>query len=357
MSLKKSLGTIGIAVFIGIIVMSIYKCNVTENKHNKAQKALANFLHCTIEEINCKSLAGGLAEGTVNRCQYKDKAYLVKLFEGHEELGKKEIAWTHHASDLGVGPHMHYGDLLGTFLITEFVQGHSLTLPEAHNPIILKNLAHKLLLLHTSSAPWAQEEKIMPRIEEKYKNLTLSSGPLKEMLEKDWQILKKTENVLQSMHVPATPCQNDLNPRNIFVGENSKITIIDWGDASLSNPYYDVAVFSVLHQLTKEAEIIFLQEYNPLLLEPVWQNYFKNLKQMVRFEFALNLLGGVEAENKKLLDKDSLPKVEKLEIYIKSFASYTPLHTEFLYSMALASLNQFSENMQLQYIIDKMNNI
>ena len=34
------------AVFIGIIVMSIYKCKVTENKYNKAQKALADFLHC-----------------------------------------------------------------------------------------------------------------------------------------------------------------------------------------------------------------------------------------------------------------------------------------------------------------------
>lgn len=56
--------------------------------------------------------------------------------------------------------------------------------------------------------------------------------------------------------VPLVPCHNDLNWDNIFIDDNH-VTFIDWGDAALANPYFDIAAFFVLNGVKSENKKLF----------------------------------------------------------------------------------------------------
>ena len=141
--------------------------------------------------------------------------------------------------------------------------------------------------------------------------------------------------------VPLAPCHNDLNWGNIFV--NNDVTLIDWGDATLGNPYYDIAAFFVLNVIEPENEKLFLEHYDTKLLNPQWQAYMRLLKQLVYFEFALNLLLGVQAGKSELLHVHELPKVSPISYYLTLLAKKeVKVDSDFLHTMALASLNEMN---------------
>ena len=78
---------------------------------------------------------------------------------------------------------------------------------------------------------------------------------------------------LQSLAISPVPCHNDLNPGNIFAN-NNQVTLIDWGDAALGNPYYDIAAFFVLNVIEPENEKLFFEQYDAQILNPQWQAYY-----------------------------------------------------------------------------------
>jgi thiamine kinase-like enzyme len=179
------------------------------------------------------------------------------------------------------------------------------------------------------------------RIDTKYKKLTVS-GELYDLLKKSFQYVKSIQTRLQDLTVSLAPCHNDLNPGNIFV-HNDQVTFIDWGDAALGNPYYDIAAFFVLNVIEAENQKLFFEHYDKKLLSPEWQAYMHLCKQVVYFEFALNLLGGVQAGKNELLHAIHIPEVQTVNYYLTRLAARdVEIDSIFLYSMALASVNKIS---------------
>ncbi len=179
-------------------------------------------------------------------------------------------------------------------------------------------------------------------INTKYKKLNCS-GELKDLLEDSLQHIKKIEPHLQSLEVAPVPCHNDLNPGNIFTN-NDQVTLIDWGDSSLGNPYYDIAAFFVLNMIEPENEKLFLQQYDAKLLSPQWQTDMELYKQVVYFEFTLNLLSGVQAGKGELLHAPHIPQVNNVNYYLTLLAKReVEIDSSFLYSMAIASLNKLKQ--------------
>ena len=303
-----------------------------------ALKVLAIFLNQPEKDISCMELTGGSEEGTIFKCTNQNADYVIKFFSNIQS-GKNEIAWTQHASDLGVGPKFFHADPAGSYMITEFAKGTSLVPDTANLPAILKNIAAKLASLHYSSAPFAHASDIFERIDAKYKKLNFS-GALKDMLEQRWQQAKTIEAQIKSFGAPLAPCHNDLNWGNIFVN-NNQVTLIDWGDAALGNPYYDIAAFLVLNCIEPENEKLFFEQYDAKLLIPQWRAYMQSLKQLVYFEFALNLLLGVQAGKKELLHVNEIPVVQHVNYYLSLLAKKeVNVDSEFLHNMAIASLNE-----------------
>ena len=133
-----------------------------------------------------------------------------------------------------------------------------------------------------------------------------------------------------------------MNWGNIFVN-NDHVTLIDWGDAALGNPYYDIAAFLALNCVRAENEQLFFEHYDAKLLTPQWQAYMQSLKQLVYFEFALNLLLGVQTSKNELLHAQELPKVNRISYYLTVLAKKeVKVDSDFLSTMAIASLNEMN---------------
>lgn len=319
--------------------LSAKKNNFSHDQPNiVAQKVLAAYLKQPVNDISCTLLTGGSDEATVIKCTHCAKNYVVKLFSV-SDVGKNEIVWTQHASDLGVGLKLYYADPAGSYMIIEFVKGNSLVPATANTPAIIKNIATSLARLHHSSTPFAHVSDMFTRIEAKYSKLRCS-GELKNRMENGLEHAKKIKAQLQSLVIPLVPCHNDLNPGNIFAN-NNHIALIDWGDAALANPYYDIAAFFILNVIDKKNEKLFFEQYDAKLLNQQWQVRIQLYKQLVYFEFALNLLLGVQANKSELLHKQHIVQSNDLNHHLTLLAERTvEIDSAFLYNMAVASLDR-----------------
>lgn len=311
---------------------------MNDNKSRVASKVVADFLAQPARNVACSELSGGSEEGTIFKCSYENASYVIKFFT-KKEAGENEIAWTKHAGDLGIGSKLYYADPDGTYMITQFEQGSSLTPDTVNAPAIIKGIALNLARLHHSSASFAHEGDMFKRIATKYEKLQ-ASGPLKDLLERDWLQVKKIGSQIKNVNVPLVPCHNDLNWGNIFINDY-QVTFIDWGDAALANPYFDVAAFLVLNLITPENENVFFHYYDEQLSNAEQKAYVQLLKQLVYFEFALNLLLGVQESKKELLHLQEMPTADPVGHYLTLLAKKeVDVNASFLYTMAVASLNQ-----------------
>lgn len=331
---------VGILI-VGIIIMTLPHKNsfFHDQPSVAAKKALAAFLNQPADDISCKLLTAS-EEAIIVKCTHQVTSYIVKLFSTSQS-GENEIAWTRHASDLGIGPKLYYADSTGNYMLIEFAKGNSLVPATANTPAIIKSIATSVARLHHSSAPFAHESDMFARIDTKYKKLNCS-GILKDMSENDLQQVKKIETQLQSLEISPVPCHNDLNWGNIFAS-NNRVTLIDWGDAAPGNPYYDIAAFFVLNVIEKENEKLFFEQYDGKLLSAEWQAYMQLYKQLVYFEFALNLLLGVQARKSELLHAQDITQVNHINYYLTLLAEQeVEIDSAFLYNMAIASLKKMA---------------
>jgi|GEM_PF-2262634 len=319
--------------------MSIVSINNLSLQQHK--QVLAEFLAQSADAISCQLLSGGSEEGNLAKCTHDGTDYVIKFF-GESAFGANEILWTLHASELGIGPHVYYTDPAGRHMITEFVHGNSLVPSTANTPVVIQGVATCLSKLHHSSLPAARASDLFVRIDTKYKKLQCS-GQLKNMVDSGMMYVGGAKDQWQSHKVPSVPCHNDLNWGNIFVDGN-RVTLIDWGDAALGNPYYDIAAFLVLNVINPQVEKLFFERCDPQLLEPAWQEYMHACKQLVYLEFALNLLLGVQAGNSTLLHAEYISLPDGIDSYLSRLAARNvEVNSTFLYEMAIASLNRMME--------------
>lgn len=326
---------------LGIVIMVV--SNKDSFSHNDsstfAQKVLADFLQQPIDTVYCTLLTDGFREAAIVKCTHNIKDYIIKIFT--DKSGKNEIAWTKQASDLGIGPRFYYADPSASYMIIEYVNGSSLTPEIANKPQIIESISRSLSLLHNSCVTFAHASHIFTRIYSKYNKLSCS-GQLKNILENSSNHVQQIEKKLKDIIVPLVPCHNDLNPGNIFV-DNNQVTLIDWGDAALANPYYDIAVFLVLNVVESENEKLFFQHYDTKLLSSEWQNYMYLCKELIYFEFALNLLLGVQANTSELLNIQNISQFNNLSYYLTHLAKQdVEINSTFLYNMAIASLSKIN---------------
>ncbi len=302
-----------------------------------AAKILADILNQPVDSIFCELLKGGTEEDIAVKCRsYDTTDYVIKLFKS-PELGKNEIEWTRLASDLQIGPKLFHADSAGNYMIMAFAQGTNLVPATANMSEVIKSLVSSLSRLHQSAASFARPSDMFSRIETKYKKLN-SSGQIEKTLEDSRELVEKIKVEFQEIPVALVPCHNDLNPGNIYVLDH-RITLIDWGDSALGNPYYDIAAFFVLNVIEPNNEKLFFEQYDAKMLLPEWQRYMQLCKQLVHFEFALNLLLGVQAGKRELLHEPLIPQVKPVSFYLTQLAERNiKIDSEFLYHMASASL-------------------
>jgi thiamine kinase-like enzyme len=295
--------------------------------------------------LQLQELSGGLSTPIIYKASYDLNKYVLKsLYPG--KIGVHESTYARHAADLEVGPHVYSVDAESGWMVTDFIEGATITptLLEQNSCALLKSLAESLNKLHHSKAPIPAKTNIFHEISWLYQALS-PSQELKEILEKALAFVPNLKKRIESVPVLAVPCHRDLHPRNILVS-NNRVWLVDWQAAAIANPYYDLAYFIVNNALTPEQEKEFLSFYNPELVSPFWVNYLSDLKQVVRLTDVLNLLRIVQSLDPSLLQQPLISPAYGVEKFLEQFAENTEEDSSvFLYNFALALLEAYWENL------------
>ena len=157
------------------------------------------------------------------------------------------------ASGIGLAPQVLYISKDYSFVITEFILS-----PHPRNQILqieqnIYNIADSLRKLHHGPKfprEWSVFDYIRRTIPEHISDK-------QRLLLHD---LKQIEQILMKAEFPKQPCHNDIHHRNLFVMDNQTL-FIDWEDAGMNDPYWDLARVSAEFALTPEMEDLLLARY------------------------------------------------------------------------------------------------
>ncbi len=220
------------------------------------------------KEIKSTPLSGGITNLNY-KIETDGKAYVLRITGADtDKLGIRRDVEYHantEAGKLGVAPEVLYFIEPEGYLLTRFVSGKHLPPDVITLPVNLQRVARKLRLFHNRAPQLNGEFNVFRRVE----MLTGTSKLYNSLFpfDFDWMMHKMNqveEALLKDPYVP-TPCHNDLLNLNWLdedvPGELGEIRLLDWEYAGMGDVVYDLANFSLHHQLSDDQVRLLLKEY------------------------------------------------------------------------------------------------
>jgi thiamine kinase-like enzyme len=171
-----------------------------------------------------------------------------------------EHAATVAAAGVGVGPEVVAFIRPEGYLVTRFIEGTPLPMESVHDAAVLARVADSLRLFHDNAA--IPGLFIPLRIVEAYRALAVARGvripPEYELAQ---AVGRRIELALIASPIELRPCHNDLLNAN-FIDDGQRLRIVDWEYAGMGDPFFDLANFSVNHELTPDDDTALLAAYD-----------------------------------------------------------------------------------------------
>jgi thiamine kinase-like enzyme len=237
-------------------------------------------------DLKTTPLDGGITNKNF-KVEVGGDAYVIRITgEKTELLGiNREFEYLANklAGEYGIGPEAVYFIRPEGYLVTRYLDSRPLPVQEITTNENIKKVASVLKKIHS-----------MPPIEGKFdifkviEDYTLTVKEYKVEFPHDFEWIsaraKDAENSLSKY--PYTPClcHNDLLNANFLFDGN--IRILDWEYAGMGDVFFDLANFSVHHQLTDEQDRWMLECYFGEVSPQAWGR-LKILKSMSDFREAM----------------------------------------------------------------------
>ncbi|MBA2359943.1 MAG: phosphotransferase family protein [Actinobacteria bacterium] len=158
-------------------------------------------------------------------------------------------------ADLGVGPEVV--DFVEGSLVTRFVEGQPVPVEEMRRPEVLRETADLLRRVHDGPAFPARFDAF--RVVEAYHDTAAAHGV--RVPDAYRKAKAKADRIEQELgHRAEHPCHNDLLNAN-FIRSPDGIRIVDWEYAGIGDRFFDLANFSVNHELPEEQSDVLLGAY------------------------------------------------------------------------------------------------
>lgn len=172
-----------------------------------------------------------------------------------------ELAATMKAAALGIGPEVVAFVEPEGWLVTRFIEGEIPSPERMRQPEMLSRVARALSRFHTLGVtlPGAFDSF---RVVESYRDTALARGGLIPG-EYDWahEIAGRIKSKrLSARSYRQASCHNDLLNAN-FLDDGERLRIVDWEYAGMGDYFFDLANFSINHELDEGARAILLREY------------------------------------------------------------------------------------------------
>ena len=210
------------------------------------------------EKVDLERLGGGITNHNFV-ARVNGEAYVLRIAGTDTELlgidRTAEHAAAKIAADLGVGPEVV--DFVEGSLVTRFVEGGVVPLEELRRPERLREAAGLLRRVHEGPDFPAKFDSF--RVVEIYRWRAEEHGV---RIPPAYDDAKARADEIEQALGPRReqPCHNDLLNAN-FIGSPEGIRIVDWEYAGMGDPFFDLANFSVNHELIEQEVETLLAAY------------------------------------------------------------------------------------------------
>lgn len=296
-----------------------------------------------IHQYESVPLIGGLSKNTQYLYLVNDNKYVVRVLGEIPSKRQSEVNIHCLAADNGIAPKLYYYDDKYSFIIMDFIEGHTLYLEDAKRYDVLNFIAQKVHLINqldgskfTNKDGW----NLFAQINKDYNKIkTQDNVILNCMIEQTFKGMEIIHQSLEEQLRPLVFCHNDLNYRNIFFTKKD-VVLIDWEMAGMNYKFYDLAYYSVFQCLNETDDYYLLTKYFQEDPSSVDIDYFKRIKLMIRCCNAFYILAFLENIPKSI----SMESIKDLECYARIFCKdATVMSSEFLYAIAICQLRLFDE--------------
>lgn len=168
-----------------------------------------------------------------------------------------ELAATEAAAAVGVGPEVVAFVEPEGWLVTRFIGGAIPPLERMREPDLLARVAGALRAFHEGPPIPGRFDSF--RIVETYRDTALTrGGTIPEAYVWAHEIAGRIE--LLRGDASLRPCHNDLLNAN-FLDDGERLRIVDWEYAGMGDVFFDLANFSINHELDPSGRSTLLQAY------------------------------------------------------------------------------------------------
>jgi thiamine kinase-like enzyme len=208
-------------------------------------------------ELSLSPLSGGITNRNyLVAAAGRAERYVIRLAGNDTHLlgisREVEHAATVAAAGVGVGPEVVGFIRPESYLVTRFIEGRTLDQAEVHRPDTIEMVADALRRVH--GGPAIPGLFIPFRIVELYRALARDRGVrIPAEYELAHAIARRIELALLGSPTDLRPCHNDLLNAN-FIVDRDRIRIVDWEYAGMGDPFFDLANFSVNHDLSADED-------------------------------------------------------------------------------------------------------
>ncbi|HEX2111862.1 MAG TPA: phosphotransferase [Gaiellaceae bacterium] len=161
------------------------------------------------------------------------------------------------AAELGIGPEVSRFVEAEGWLVTRFVDGRPLPPDEMRRPENIERAARALRRLHDGPSIPGRFDSF--RVVEGYRETAEANGVhVPDVYGWAKEIADRIERTRGAE--PERPCHNDLLNAN-FIDEGDRLRIVDWEYAGMGDRFFDLANFSVNHELAEADNEALLAAY------------------------------------------------------------------------------------------------
>ncbi|MEP7224650.1 MAG: phosphotransferase, partial [Actinomycetota bacterium] len=205
-------------------------------------------------------LGGGITNHNL-KVEVDGEVYVLRVVGKNTDLlgidRSVELAATEMAAAVGVGPVVVAFVEPEGWLVTRFIDGATPSVGRMREPDLLARVANALRAFHEGpSIPGCFDSF---RVVEAYRNTALARGGTIPAAA-GWAdgIAQRIERERGSAELK--PCHNDLLNAN-FLDDGERLRIVDWEYAGMGDIFFDLANFSINHELDVAASATLLEAY------------------------------------------------------------------------------------------------